>query len=80
MIHYMKYMPYTCFQHGRPSVSIVIVFNAKQSGATVMYRLVEKVSKPPYRFCKVVSFWIFLLIRLGLGLELGLRLGVGFVT
>jgi hypothetical protein len=32
-------------------------------------------SKPPYRFSKVVSFWIFLLIQLGLGLELGLRLG-----
>jgi hypothetical protein len=32
-------------------------------------------SKPPYRFSKVVSFWIFLLIRLGL--ELGLRLGLG---
>ena len=32
-------------------------------------------SKPPYRFSKVVSFWIFLLIRLGL--ELGLRLEQG---
>jgi hypothetical protein len=29
----------------------------------------------PYRFSKVVSFWIVLLIRLGL--ELGLRLGLG---
>jgi hypothetical protein len=27
-------------------------------------------SKPPYRFSKVVSFWIFLSIRLGLGLGL----------
>ena len=34
-------------------------------------------SKPPYRFCKVVSFWIFLLIRLGLGLGLGLGLELG---
>ena len=25
----------------------------------------------PYRFCKVISFWIFLLIRLQLGLEQG---------
>jgi hypothetical protein len=33
-------------------------------------------SKPPYRFSKVVSFWIFLLIRLGLGLGLGLELGL----
>jgi hypothetical protein len=32
-------------------------------------------SKPHYRFSKVVSFWIVLLIRLGL--ELGLRLGLG---
>ena len=30
-------------------------------------------SKPPYRFSKVVSFWIFLSIRLGLGLGLGLE-------
>jgi hypothetical protein len=38
------------------------------------------IQQTPYRFCKVVSFWIFLLIRLGLrlglGLELGLRLGL----
>jgi hypothetical protein len=37
-------------------------------------------SKPPYRFSKVVSFWIISLIRLELelGLRLGVREGVGF--
>ena len=47
--------------------------------------IIEKISTifhPAYRFSKVVSFWIFLLIRLELGLWLGLgvRGGVGFVT
>ena len=35
-------------------------------------------SKLPYRFSKVVSFWTFLLIQLGLELRLGVGVGVGF--
>jgi hypothetical protein len=42
-----------------------------QSGATYAMVSIFSSSKPPYRFSKVVSFWIFLLIRLGLGLGLG---------